>query len=176
MTIPLTTSRSVMARALAVGILVAALATAVFLFAGVKPNIQWASPGALVGGLLFGIGIVIAGGCETGWMYRVVGGQVQFLIVGIGNIVGATFLAWGWDRLNIYNTFQNGWPKINMDMREHTTLRRIIHLYGDSIRSWPGRFLVAIIFPAVLMIQLERITREPIFLSRIMGINAILEL
>ncbi|WP_018133151.1 selenium metabolism membrane protein YedE/FdhT [Effusibacillus pohliae] len=106
--------RSVMARALAVGILVATLATAVFHFTGLKPISWWASPGALVGGLLFGVGIVIAGGCETGWMYRVVGGQVQFLVVGIGNIVGASLLAWGWDHLNLYNTFQNGWPKINL--------------------------------------------------------------
>lgn len=106
--------RSVMARALAIGILVATLATAVFQFLGTKAITWWASPGALVGGLLFGLGIVIAGGCETGWMYRVVGGQVQFLVVGIGNIVGATLLAWGWDRLRLYNLFQNGWPKINL--------------------------------------------------------------
>ncbi|NYY75668.1 hypothetical protein DMI60_28960 [Escherichia coli] len=27
------------------------------------------------GGLLFGFGIVLAGGCETGWMYRAVEGR-----------------------------------------------------------------------------------------------------
>lgn len=106
--------RSVMARALAVGILVATLATAVFHFIGMQPISWWASPGALIGGLLFGIGIVIAGGCETGWMYRAVGGQVQFLVVGVGNILGASLLAWSWDHLNLYQTLQNGWPKINL--------------------------------------------------------------
>lgn len=41
---------------------------------------MWAGPNAVIGGLLFGFGIVLAGGCETGWMYRAVEGRA--LLVG----------------------------------------------------------------------------------------------
>ncbi len=40
-----------------------------------------------------------AGGCETGWMYRAVEGQVHYWWVGFGNIIGATVLAYYWDDL-----------------------------------------------------------------------------
>ena len=41
---------------------------------------MWAGPNAVIGGLLFGFGIIkfAAGGCETGWMYRAVEGQIHF--------------------------------------------------------------------------------------------------
>ena len=66
---------------------------------GVAPKIMWAGPNAVLGGLLFGFGIVLAGGCETGWMYRAVEGQVHYWWVGLGNIIGATLLAYYWDDL-----------------------------------------------------------------------------
>ena len=43
--------------------------------------------------------IVLAGGCETGWMYRAVEGQVHFWWVGLGNVIGSTLLALVWDDL-----------------------------------------------------------------------------
>ncbi|MFY9080471.1 YeeE/YedE thiosulfate transporter family protein, partial [Aliarcobacter butzleri] len=61
---------------------------------------------------LFGFGIVLAGGCECGWMYRAVEGQVHFWIVGIGNIIGATLLAFVWD--DISPVLATSWPKINL--------------------------------------------------------------
>jgi uncharacterized membrane protein YedE/YeeE len=54
-------------------------------------------PNAVIGGLLFGFGIVLAGGCETGWMYRAVEGQVHYWWVGLGNVIGSTILAYYWD-------------------------------------------------------------------------------
>lgn len=108
------TGRATMAKALALGIIAATLCTAVIISLGVPQKIMWASPGALLGGLLFGIGIVVAGGCETGWMYRAMEGQVQFVAVGIGNIIGAGILAWGWDHWNLFKTLVNGWPKYNL--------------------------------------------------------------
>ena len=66
---------------------------------GVAPKIFWAGPNAVIGGLLFGFGIVMAGGCETGWMYRAMEGQVHYWLVGLGNIIGATALAFWWDDL-----------------------------------------------------------------------------
>ena len=70
---------------------------------GATESVGWAAGGAafgaVIGGLLFGFGIVLAGGCETGWMYRAVEGQVHYWWVGLGNIIGATLLAAWWDDL-----------------------------------------------------------------------------
>jgi YeeE/YedE family (DUF395). len=103
-----------MAKALIWGIAVQTLITAYYLMQGMAPNvIWWAGPAALVGGILFGIGIVVAGGCETGWMYRAVEGQVQFWFVGLGNIIGATILVLAWDG-GVYQSFIEPFPRINL--------------------------------------------------------------
>lgn len=108
------TGRATMAKAISLGIIAATLCTSVIIYLGVPQKIMWASPGALIGGLLFGIGIVIAGGCETGWMYRAMEGQVQFVVVGAGNIAGAGLLAWGWDHWSLNKLLVEGSPKINL--------------------------------------------------------------
>jgi hypothetical protein len=78
----------------------------------VPPKVLWAGPNAAIGGLLFGFGIVLAGGCETGWMYRAVEGQVHFWWVGLGNIIGATLLAAWWD--DIAPSVATSYGKINL--------------------------------------------------------------
>jgi uncharacterized membrane protein YedE/YeeE len=79
---------------------------------GVPPKIMWAGPNTIIGGALFGFGIVVAGGCECGWMYRAVEGQTHFWIVGVGNVIGATLLAFVWD--DIAPLLATSWPKINL--------------------------------------------------------------
>lgn len=91
------TGRTYMAKAIILGMAVSAIGVFSYIQLGVAPKIMWAGPNAVIGGLLFGFGIVLAGGCETGWMYRAVEGQVHFWWVGLGNIIGATLLAWCWD-------------------------------------------------------------------------------
>jgi uncharacterized membrane protein YedE/YeeE len=54
----------------------------------------------------------MASGCETGMMYRLMEGQVLFLPVFAGNIIGATFLAFAWDHLGIYNVLVISGAKI----------------------------------------------------------------
>lgn len=93
------TGRSQMAKAIIIGMAVSTIGIFSYVQLGVAPKILWAGPNALLGGLLFGFGIVVAGGCETGWMYRAVEGQVHFWWVGLGNIIGATVLAAWWDSL-----------------------------------------------------------------------------
>lgn len=106
--------RSTMAKALVWGMVVQTLITVVFLAKGTLATlIWWASPGALLGGLLFGFGIVIAGGCETGWMYRSMEGQIQFWFVGLGNVIGATILVIAWDS-GIYQVLVEPFPKVNL--------------------------------------------------------------
>ena len=107
-----TTGRSELAIAIIVGMAVATLGVFTYLNMGAAPKIFWTGPNVVIGGLLFGFGIVIAGGCECGWMYRAVEGQVHFWIVGVGNIIGATLLAFVWD--DISEPLATSWPKINL--------------------------------------------------------------
>ncbi|MFD1707446.1 selenium metabolism membrane protein YedE/FdhT [Siminovitchia sediminis] len=106
--------RAVMTKALAIGMMVSVVITFFFIQSGAAAVIKVAGPGTLVGGLLFGIGIVLAGGCETGWMYRAMEGQLHFWSVGAGSIAGATFLAFAWDHLGVYHVLVEGWTPINL--------------------------------------------------------------
>jgi uncharacterized membrane protein YedE/YeeE len=88
-----------MTRAILLGMAVSTIGIYSYVELGANPKILWAGPNAVIGGVLFGFGIVLAGGCETGWMYRAVEGQVHYWWVGLGNILGATLLASQWDVL-----------------------------------------------------------------------------
>lgn len=112
------TGRGYMAKAVIIGMMVSTIGVFSYIMLGVAPKIMWAGPNAMIGGFLFGLGIVIAGGCECGWMYRAVEGQVHYWIVGIGNVIGATLLAATWDyysqnlatnfaRINLLENFGN---------------------------------------------------------------------
>lgn len=93
------TGRTQMAKAIIAGMAVGAIGIYSYVQLGMDPKIFWAGPNAVIGGLLFGFGIVLAGGCETGWMYRAVEGQVHYWWVGLGNVIGSTLLALVWDDL-----------------------------------------------------------------------------
>ena len=107
-----TTGRSELAIAIIIGMAVATLGVFTYLNMGAAPKIFFFLLNVEIGGLLFGFGIVFAGGCECGWMYRAVEGQVHFWIVGVGNIIGATLLAFVWD--DISEPLATSWPKINL--------------------------------------------------------------
>ena len=107
-----TTGRSELAIAIVIGMAVSTIGIFSYIMIGTPAKIMWAGPNAIIGGLLFGFGIVIAGGCECGWMYRAVEGQVHFWIVGIGNVIGATLLAFAWDSFSL--SLATSWPKINL--------------------------------------------------------------
>ncbi|GGE43554.1 hypothetical protein GCM10011391_22870 [Pullulanibacillus camelliae] len=108
------TGRGTLAKAIIIGMAIQTVGTAIFIFKGAQPVIHWASLGSLIGGVMFGVGIVIAGGCETGWMYRLMEGQVQFISVGLGNVVGATILAYSWDHWGVFDALVKGSPEINL--------------------------------------------------------------
>jgi hypothetical protein len=107
-----TTGRSQMARAIVLGMIVSSIGIFSYVMIGVPPKIMWAGPNAIIGGMLFGFGIVVAGACECGWMYRAVEGQIHFWIVGVGNVIGSTLLAFVWD--DISGPLATSWPKINL--------------------------------------------------------------
>ena len=106
------TGRTVMAKAIIFGMAASAIGIFSYIQLGVEAKIMWAGPNAVIGGLLFGFGIVLAGGCETGWMYRAVEGQVHFWWVGLGNVIGSTLLAYYWDGLS--PVLATSWDKVNL--------------------------------------------------------------
>ncbi|TAM07313.1 MAG: YeeE/YedE family protein [Paraburkholderia sp.] len=93
------TGRTTTARTIVLGMAASAIGVFSYVQLGVVPNIFWAGPNAIIGGVMFGFGIVVAGGCETGWMYRAMEGQVHYWWVGVGNILGGTLIAALWDRV-----------------------------------------------------------------------------
>lgn len=106
------TGRTQMAKAIIIGMAVSVIGVYSYVELGVAPKILWAGPNSVIGGLLFGFGIVLAGGCETGWMYRAVEGQVHYWWVGLGNIIGATLLAAWWD--DIAPAVATSFDKVNL--------------------------------------------------------------
>lgn len=106
------TGRTQMAKAIIIGMAVSTIGVFSYVQLGVSPKIMWAGPNSVIGGLLFGFGIVLAGGCETGWMYRAVEGQVHYWWVGLGNIIGATVLAAWWD--DIAPALATNYEKVNL--------------------------------------------------------------
>ncbi len=106
------TGRTMMAKAIIFGMAASAIGIFSYVQLGLEAKIMWAGPNAVLGGLLFGFGIVLAGGCETGWMYRAVEGQVHYWWVGLGNVIGSTILAYFWD--DLAPTLATSWDKINL--------------------------------------------------------------
>lgn len=107
--------RTTMTKAITLGMAVSSVATLIIILVyGMDPITKIAAPSTLIGGILFGVGIVMAGGCETGMMYRLMEGQIVFLPVFIGNILGATSLAYAWDHLGIFNSIVKVGKPINL--------------------------------------------------------------
>ncbi|AXI00788.1 YeeE/YedE family protein [Sporosarcina sp. PTS2304] len=107
--------RSVMAKAIVIGMAVSSIVTIIVIsIYDLTPITQIAALSTFVGGVLFGLGIVMASGCETGMMYRLMEGQLLFLPVFAGNIIGATFLAYAWDHLGVYTVLVESGAKINL--------------------------------------------------------------
>ncbi|MBI2909168.1 MAG: YeeE/YedE family protein [Chloroflexi bacterium] len=79
-----------LARGVIVAIAVAMLGFAVLVATGLRQPftlaVGWHT---LVGGYLFGLGMVIAGGCASGTLFRLGEGSVQFLFALLGGVVGA---------------------------------------------------------------------------------------
>ncbi len=86
-----------LAKAVLVSLAVLMVGFAIFAFGEVidlapKAFLPWA---AIVGGLVFGIGMVFAAGCASGTTYRVGEGMVGSLVAGIGLTFGAAMTAGG---------------------------------------------------------------------------------
>lgn len=99
---------------LIIGLAAAVLTTWLVLqIGGMDPVTKPAGIGTVLGGVLFGLGIIMAGACETGMMYRAMEGQIAAVVAFVGNIIGATVLAYGWDHWSIYDTLVASSPTFN---------------------------------------------------------------
>ena len=86
-----------LAKAVAVALVVLMVGFAIFALSGVitlapKPLKIW---GAIVGGLVFGIGMVLAAGCASGTTYRVGEGMMGSVVAAFGLTTGALMTAGG---------------------------------------------------------------------------------
>lgn len=106
------TGRSEMAKAVFISIMISSIGAFSYIMLGNEIKMVWVGPNVVIGGFLFGFGIVLAGGCECGWMYRAVEGQIHYFIVGIGNIIGTIILALTWDYYSV--PLATSWQKFNL--------------------------------------------------------------
>ena len=86
-----------LAKAVAISLVVLMVGFAIFAFAGVidlNPRI-FKPAAAIVGGLIFGVGMVLAAGCASGTTYRVGEGMIGSLVAAIGLTFGAVISTWG---------------------------------------------------------------------------------
>ncbi|MHA1190760.1 MAG: YeeE/YedE family protein [Promethearchaeota archaeon] len=91
-----------LAKAVAVSLVVLMVGFAIFAFTGLDLSVAtkglsvgflpWA---AIVGGLVFGIGMVLAAGCASGTTYRVGEGMIGSFVAAIGLTVGALMTMYG---------------------------------------------------------------------------------
>ena len=85
-----TTGGGRLARGLIIAIAVAMLGFSILVYAGIREPfvlpVHWHT---LVGGWLFGLGMVVAGGCAAGTLFRIGEGSVQLMFALFGAILGA---------------------------------------------------------------------------------------
>lgn len=78
---PFMTGEATIAKAIALSIIIGTLGLAVLKWTGFRQESLYVIPafwwGSLVGGIIFGIGMVIAGGCGSGTLWRVAEGQLK---------------------------------------------------------------------------------------------------
>jgi hypothetical protein len=86
-----------LAKAVTVSLALLMVGFAIFAFGGVitlNPR-SFYPVAAIVGGLVFGIGMVLAAGCASGTTYRVGEGMMGSLVAAIGLTLGAVMSTWG---------------------------------------------------------------------------------
>lgn len=85
-----TTGGGRLARGVIVAFAVGIIGFSILVYTGVRePFVLPVGWHTLVGGFLFGLGMVIAGGCATGTLFRVGEGSVQLMFALLGGILGA---------------------------------------------------------------------------------------
>jgi uncharacterized membrane protein YedE/YeeE len=81
---PFMTGEAAIAKAVVISIIIASVGVAMLKWTGLRSESSYVVPtfwwGSLVGGVIFGFGMVIAGGCGSGTLWRVAEGQLKLWI------------------------------------------------------------------------------------------------
>lgn len=102
---PFMTGEATMTKAVAVSIIVGSIGAAILKWNGFRSEFVYVVPtfwwGAMAGGIFFGIGMVIAGGCGSGTLWRVAEGQLKlwialFSFATSNSIITALLRSHGW--------------------------------------------------------------------------------
>ncbi|NDY41378.1 YeeE/YedE family protein [Dissulfurirhabdus thermomarina] len=130
---PFMTGEAAMGKAVAVSVIIGTLGIAIMKYMDLRPEGMYVVPafwwGSLVGGIVFGAAMVVAGGCGSGSLWRVAEGQVKLWVVVIAFALSNSAVRYWFD--------QNDWLYTN---DEYTVgmLGKAIYLpdylgYGGSI-------------------------------------------
>ncbi len=84
---PFMSGMAEMGKAVSVAIILGAIGVAILKYQEIRPEMMYVTPtfgiGALLGGFIFGLGMVVAGGCGSGSLWRVAEGQLKLWVVAI---------------------------------------------------------------------------------------------
>ncbi len=130
-----------LAKAVAVSLVVLMVGFAIFALSGVigltpKPFKPWS---AIVGGLVFGVGMVLAAGCASGTTYRVGEGMMGSFVAALGLTAGAL-----WTGFGILDTAK--------DILQSVTVGTKLTLFGELSALTPWFMLIVGIVGIVLML------------------------
>lgn len=108
---PFLSGEAEMARGVALSILIATFGILLIKMAGIREPMTYVTPtfvwGALIGGLIFGAAMVVAGGCGSGALWRVAEGQVKLMIVVVFFALTNSILRHYLD--NVWEVWDKGW-------------------------------------------------------------------
>ncbi|MCX7873247.1 MAG: YeeE/YedE thiosulfate transporter family protein [Caldimicrobium sp.] len=108
---PFLSGEASMARGVAISLLIATLGIMFIKLAGIREPMTYVTPtfvwGALIGGVIFGAAMVVAGGCGSGSLWRVAEGQVKLMIVVVFFALTNAILRYYLD--NVWEVWDKGW-------------------------------------------------------------------
>lgn len=102
------------------------------------PGFSQASLLGILGGFVFGVGMVLAGGCVISTLYKVAGGNLTYLLVFGGIVVGSLVYA------EIFSLLSAAEAHLTLDMPSNLML---IWPQGRQAATW----ILAILFPLVFI-------------------------
>ena len=111
---PFMTGDSTLARSVALSVFLVAVGAVVVKAAGLQSSLHYVRGtfgwGAVVGGIIFGLGAMFAGGCGTGTLWRVGEGQIKLWLVvpffGVSNsLMTAWFKANEWEGFGLWQDY-----------------------------------------------------------------------
>jgi len=108
---PYLSGEATMAKGVALSVFIAMLGVLLIKMSGIRDAMTYVEPtfflGSLIGGIIFGAAMVVAGGCGSGSLWRVAEGQVKLWIVVIFFALTNAILRYYMD--NVWEVWDKGW-------------------------------------------------------------------